>query len=272
MIISPISVSNALVLISQAAGGRTYEELKNGLHLTGNRTTVADQFLTKYRQLYRGVGRASFSVANRVYVQQGYELNKSFKSVAIEKFWSGIESVDFANKDDTARIINDFVATKTKNKIQNLIKANMLNSATRVVLVNAIHFKAQWKIKFNVNAMLKGDFYNNGNEMVSVDFMTMEEYFTNLEIHELNAKVLEMRYLNSTLSMIFILPNQPTGLSALETKLKHYGLTRIADQIIPEYNDNFAKVHVRIPKFNIQFEIELKDALKNVCIRSFSID
>lgn len=70
-----------------------------------------------------------------------------------------------------------------------------------------------------------------------------------------------MPYILILLTVFFIvLPNKRTGLSALEARLKSYDLEQITDKLTREL------VHVKIPKFEIEFELKLNDVLKEVWI------
>lgn len=257
--ISPFSVANALALLSQGAGGNTFEEIKSELHLSDEKSTAANQFLEYYNSIEHGAGNSIFSVANRVYVQQGYPLNKHFQEVAIQNFKSGIESINFANAQDAAQMINNFVAEKTKEKITSLIKPDMLSSDSRVVLVNAVYFKGDWKYKFNKQFTHKSDFYTSETESKPVDFMFIEGSYNYGELPDLDASALELKYADSNFSMVFILPNNHAGLSTLETKLKGQDFTRISTGLRSQ------KVKVNIPKFKVEYEIKLNEVLKNVC-------
>ncbi len=47
-----------------------------------------------------------------------------------------------------ARSINDWVSSKTHGLIRDLVQPSNVNGATRLVIVNAIYFKANWKYQF----------------------------------------------------------------------------------------------------------------------------
>lgn len=120
-------------------------ELAKEMHLNGEKSSIAKQFHEHYGLLQRGAGKTILSIVNQIYVQQGYSINKSFQEIAINDFLSGIESVNFANTNDTAHKINNFIEKKTNKKITNLIKSDTLSTDSRVILVNAIHFKGEWE-------------------------------------------------------------------------------------------------------------------------------
>ncbi|XP_055313013.1 serine protease inhibitor 42Dd-like [Sitodiplosis mosellana] len=258
VIISPFSVANVLALLSQAADGNTFEQIRSELQLNGDKPTAANQFHEYYGLLERGAGNTTFSVANQVYVQQGYPLNQYLQQVAVQKFSSGIESINFAHRAEAAQTINQFVEQKTKGKITNLIKPATLNADARVVLINAVYFKGDWKYKFNKQFTVKADFYTSETESVSVDFMHIEGTYNYGELPELDASALEMKYADSNYSMVLILPNSHAGLSTLETKLKGHDFTKITTEMRSQ------KVKVDIPKFKVEFEIKLNDVLKNL--------
>lgn len=171
---------------------------------------------------------------------------------------SRVDSVNFANNYEASRTINNFVENKTKGKIRELIKPNMLNADTRVVLVNAIYFKGDWEHKFEAKRTRKSEFQMNGIETIQTDFMSIYREFNFGYFDDLEASALEMKYANSNLSMVFVLPNAVTGLPALEDKMKDYESSTIVSKLEPE------NIDVSIPKFKVEYEIKLNDVLKNV--------
>lgn len=248
-----------MALLSQAAGGSTFDELRNGLRLNGSdKAAIADQFNSFISQFQENVGDSTLLIANQIYIQQGRELNHNFQDVATSKFRSGIDTLDFGDADKSAEAINHFVELKTNGKIQNFAKSNTLNANVALFLVNAIYFKGNWENKFNKEETHEDDFHINENEIVRTDFMSMRNRFNYAKIFDLDASALEMKYARSSLAFVIVLPFNSIGLLELEAKLRNYDLASITQQMHPQ------KVDVTIPKFKIDFEIELNTVLKEV--------
>lgn len=228
--------------------------------MSGEKSDIATNYLRYHDLLKRDAGNVSFSVANQIFVQQNIPLNKNFQEVATKSFFSGVESVDFARASEAASQINHFVAEKTHNKIKELVSSDSLGSDTRAVLINAIYMKAEWQRQFKPEDTYKQHFYADEVANASVDFMHATKGFNYGVLTDLDASALEMKYVDSDLSLLIILPNSRTGLSALETKLKSSNLVKITDQLSERM------VKVSIPKFKIEYQVQLNDALKRVCM------
>lgn len=172
VLISPLSVATSLALLSQAAGGRTFDELRDGLHLSGSdKASVANNFYNFDTQLQKNLGDAQFSMVNQIYVQQGRELNKTFKDVATSKFRSGVETLNFGDRVNSANTINHFVAEQTHGKIKDLVSGDALSTDIVAILVNAIYFQAKWANPFSEARTRVFNFYINENEKIPTEFM-----------------------------------------------------------------------------------------------------
>ncbi|XP_031625705.1 leukocyte elastase inhibitor-like [Contarinia nasturtii] len=258
MVISPFSISMGLTLLSQGTNGTTFDELRKTLYLNNNKSIVADQFYEFDKLIRKSAGEAELLISNQIYVTKGYPLKKEFEEVAVEKFSSGIESVDFGSN-DTMQYINHFVEQKTKQKIKNFLKPGMIDEGTRIFLLNAIYLKSKWQYAFKRKYTYKIRFYLNETESVVVDSLFMEKAPFNFgDLEDLDARVLELTYANSNFTFLIILPAKRTGLDDLENRLKDYNLTKLFDKM----TINNATIH--IPKFTVETEIHLNSILKNL--------
>ncbi|NWU88830.1 SPB6 protein, partial [Upupa epops] len=74
----------------------------------------------------------------------------SFIDLTQKFYHAELEQTDFINAwEESKKQINAWVEEKTEGKIQNLLAEGILNTQTRLVLVNAIYFKGNWDSSFN---------------------------------------------------------------------------------------------------------------------------
>jgi serpin B len=187
-----------------------------------------------------------------------YSVKRSFNEVATKSFASEAQSLDFSQNTQSAATINGWVEANTNNKIKDLISADSLDSDTRMVLVNAIYFKGFWTYQFDPKNTFKAPFYLNDQDTVDVDYMKVKKHFKYGALPELDATAIELPYKDSDISMLIILPNTKTGLSALEGKLNTIDLGEVSNKLYSQ------EVNVELPKFKIEFDIELNEPLKKV--------
>lgn len=260
IVISPLSVASVLTLLSQAANGTTFDQIQKGLNLYNIKAIVADQYNKLFGSLQQKNGGPTLDMVNQIYVQQGHEINSHFSEIAKDKFSAGIEALNFDKSESSAKSINDFVKSKTNQKIQEIVKSGDLNRDTEMVLLNAIYFKATWETKFQKNLTTKGTFYTSKNDSISVEYMNVKAYLTHGIWTEFNSSVLELRYANSTLSFVIVLPERSASLSTLENLLTYKQLNRFLDSEVDD-----VEVNATIPRFSIETEIDLKSTFENVC-------
>lgn len=244
----------------QGTNGTTYDELRKGLYLNNNKTIVADQFHELDQLIRQSAGNSELFIANHIFLMQGYELRKDFEEMAVDKFSSGIESINFANAEESAAIVNRFVEEKTQGLIKHFEEAKSLDKSTRFLLINAVYLKCKWQNPFSKN-QTQIQFYLNKTDFVWVDSLQKRKTKLNVanNLMDLDAQALELAYFNSNLTFLIILPKNRTGLIALENHLKDYDLTKIFDQM------SINEINVKIPKFKVETEVNFNEIIKNVC-------
>lgn len=87
----------------------------------------------------------TLEIANGLFVQKGFNISDHYK-YALRTFYSStLEEVDFENDSlSSMNSVNDWVRYYTEGKIQAILHKSP-NSLTKVMMVNAIHFRGQWK-------------------------------------------------------------------------------------------------------------------------------
>ncbi|KAJ8961332.1 hypothetical protein NQ314_005943 [Rhamnusium bicolor] len=257
IIVSPLSIQIVLALTTEGANCLTSQELTRGLRLPNSKSvtkTAVKSLLTSFNKTSDNL---KLLLANKMYVDQTFQVKSSFISVATRFYGAGVQNVNFGDNVVTADLINQWVEDQTNNRIQNLIKPDQLNSDVRIVLVNTLYFIGNWTIPFPDYRTTKRIFYSSSHSSKEIDFMHSADFATYKYFHcgYLKAKFLEIPYKGGNISMIIILPDAIDGISYVDTHLEDY---LKADKFTVQ------RVAVRLPKFSITTEFDVKPLLQNV--------
>ncbi|XP_073942854.1 antichymotrypsin-2-like isoform X2 [Choristoneura fumiferana] len=256
---SPMSAEILLALLTLGSSDPAHGELLNAIGFKDD-DSIRSSFSAVTSKL-KSVKGVTLQVANKVYLQNGFDLDPKLKHDAIEIFDSDLEPLDFSNSGAAAKLINDWVESKTNKRIKDLISEDSVNSLTRLVLVNALYFKGSWKYPFKPHNTIDKPFHINKDTTVNVPMMYLEENFKYGESQKLNAQLLEMPYEGGEASMVIILPKEVEGINDLLKSLAtDVDLVQELNQMHP------IKVQVTIPKFKIETEIDLKTLLPKLGI------
>ncbi|XP_064547833.1 alaserpin-like isoform X2 [Drosophila montana] len=256
VVFSPFSIQTCAAMARLGAVGETADELDRGLGLVSSDVSkIAESF----HQVLAAYEKSSIlRIANKIYVMKDYELADEFNSLLAKQFLSAAENVDFARNAQAAGTINSWVEQQTNSLIKDLVPASLLDAQTRLVLINAIHFKGNWVHQFPVHATRNERFHLNEVDGVDVPMMNLKERFRYASLPDLDAAALELPYKDSDLSMLIVLPNSKTGLAQLEEKLRTTPLAQITDQL------HSSQVVVKLPKFKAEFQVELTPAFQQL--------
>nr|ABC25072.1 serine protease inhibitor 1 [Glossina morsitans morsitans] len=266
VVFSPASIQTCLIVAYLGAEGETAEEMRNALKLgEGDKNAVIKKYAEFVKSSFKSTnpqGGPLLKIANRVFANHNLKISGTFQKLAKEYFGTTAKLLNFANAAESVAAINGWVEEQTNKKIQNLLQEDAVNSDTSAILVNAIYFKAKWTRQFSESSTRKSTFYTLNKDQVHVDLMYQDDYFRYADLPEFDATALEMQYENSDLSMLIILPREVDGLQNLESKLSGFNISQIAEKMEGEHVDVF------LPRFRIEFDIDLKEPLKKMGITS----
>jgi serpin B len=139
--------------------------------------------------------------------------------------------------------------------VPDLFPEDSLTPLTKLVLVDAVYFKAGWKIAFDKTRTAETDFFSSPESAVKVNMMEFSGDSARFNYAEPSGlQILELPYKNDRLSMLIILPAQG-GLKELETKLSPEQLSAWKQELYEE------RVDVRLPKFVLNAKYSLPETL-----------
>ncbi|MGY6499979.1 MAG: serpin family protein [Acidimicrobiales bacterium] len=164
LFVSPYSVSVALSLLLPGARGETAEEIASVLQAPDDESwhqgrNALDHLLMAQRPTIEPLQPLELSVVNSVWGQAGYPFEDAYLDTLARHYGAGLNSVDFVTDWDAARqAINEWVESETNDRIVDLVPDEAIDDQTRMVLVNAIFFKANWLHPFDPDQTTDGPF------------------------------------------------------------------------------------------------------------------
>ncbi|MCA0294743.1 MAG: serpin family protein [Actinobacteria bacterium] len=142
VVFSPWSIAMVLSMVREGALGTTASELDALLGAPA--PTFGDLLATQERALESAADRLRFG--NALWGQRDLTWKAPFLARLASTYRAPLHPSDFlADPDAARREINGWVDTQTAGKIPELLTPGLVTSDTRLVLVNAVHFKAPWE-------------------------------------------------------------------------------------------------------------------------------
>ena len=263
LILSPFSMSLALAMTYAGARGETESQMAETLHFDMPQEQLHPAFNALDQDLAtRGKAKSDdeeplqLSIANAVWAEQMYPFLQDYLDLIASNYGAGIALADFINQHERIRNdINDWVYDETREKIKDLIPEGILSSDTRMVLVNAIYFKADWLDQFDPVETNDYLFHLLDGTDVTVKFM--KQHVASPYYLGDGFQVVELAYAGDTAAMDILLPDEG-NFEALESALNSNLLDQTLDGLQPASFDIF------LPKFTFESSFDLSETLKSM--------
>ena len=261
IICSPYSVSVALAMTYAGARNETETQMAQTLHFTLPQDRLHPAFKALQLDLAtRGSGSGggegdgfTLKTANSLWGQTGYSFLPEFLDVLAVNYDAGMRLVDFVNAPESARAdINQWVDDATEGRIQDIATPDIINELTRLVLANAIYFKARWDVPFGEEWTVDGTFHLLEGGEVTAQMMRQEHGYEFVQGDGYAA--VDLPYDGGEASMVVFLPDAgrfEEFENALDAELVEGTLAALAEE----------DLWLVVPRFSFESAFSLRDAL-----------
>uniref|UniRef100_A0A1I8IIS6 SERPIN domain-containing protein n=1 Tax=Macrostomum lignano TaxID=282301 RepID=A0A1I8IIS6_9PLAT len=251
--LSPASVQVALAMTLAGAKTETEAELSQALHLSQLKSPHSDmgRLISALNSGRQGV---KLAVANRLFAERSFAIEAEFSGTLAKSYGAKLGSVDFKQQCEAAReAINQWVEQQTSSKIRELLAQGSLDSNTRLVLVNAIYFKGDWKHTFNPESTYDGQFESAPGSQSPIRMMQQTQQFPYAEGRGL--RIVQLPFAGGSCSMLIVLPFERHGLSAA---LQAVG--SLEDILALAGSATEQEVDLHLPRFKVETQFSLSDS------------
>lgn len=265
---SPLSLYQAMLMVGEGANGDTFTEFERITHLKTKEEyrQWSSGFLNNIKQNLKTNRRfnVSLNVANRLYADDDFDLDKEFNKNLEKYYQSQLELINFSEKEKSAEIINKWISNQTNNIIKNILKPNDIHPLTRLMLVNALHFKAPWAKAFDSDLTTKENFTLSTGRLIELQTMQLVSHFSYYYDKKYKSQWINLPYKgNSCYVLTLALPDKNTELRLLEKKILRNSkvLSTIFHSLDNPTNGN-KRIQLSLPKFRIESSLDFVEYFK----------
>ncbi len=182
--LSPYSIAVALAMTRNGANATTAAEMDtvlgivDGLDLDGynaglDSLTLEIEGLAGPVPLADGEpGEIALDSANTLFGERSTTWQQEFLDALARWYGAGLQAVDFVGDPEGSRAqVNEWTAERTHDRITEILGEGSVTDLTRLVLVNALYFKAPWLTPFEEGSTGSLPFHLSEGEVVDVDTM-----------------------------------------------------------------------------------------------------
>ena len=251
-IISPLSMQFLLGMILDGARGETADEICQVLGYGKGEVADVNAFcLSMLRQLPQLDKKTTLTIANAIFVDDGWPLLESYKADVSRYYDAAVSNLDFSNGEASLRTINGWCSDHTNGLVPKIL--DEVSTDILAYLLNALYFKSQWVSKFSKDATSEEPFTTAGGAKKTVKMMKVEK---SLAYRENDVyKAVNLPYGNGAFTMTAFLPQAGHSLSEVTAALKK------ETDIRPHMN---CEVDLWLPKFETSFHIDLNELLSEM--------
>lgn len=248
--ISPLSVTLALAMAYNGAGGETEQAMRTTLGFPDLSREELNAALSGLSSLLMGLDPSvQFRIANAIWYRQGLQVKPDFIERNRLAYNATIAPLDF-NSPQAPSIINDWASNKTNGRIPRVI--DTIDPDLMMLLLNAIYFKGDWTTEFDPSETRPDRFFLADSSQASCQMMQLTDnlpYFEN-ELFQ----AVDLPYGDGQFAMALFLPR--TTLEDLTSRLDNVAWD--------EWHSRFSRQRgtLQLPKFKLAGDVTMNNALK----------
>lgn len=250
---SPYSIRTAIGMLYEGAAGKTAEEIRSVFQLEAD-SKVRREAVRQGLQVLTKSGAYEFKIANALWVERNCLLRDEFTAVLHAFYLAEGRALDFSTDPANSRLtINAWVTEQTRGKINDLISEDVITPLTRLVLTNAVYFKAPWAHAFESVRTMPQEFRVSSGKTAKVPMMFFPKG-NFLYLEDATVQVLELPYAGEELAMLLILPKE----EALEKFKENW-----CEEAVQTWRAGMTeeKVNVSLPRFQLEMMSKLNEDL-----------
>ncbi|XP_074141246.1 serpin A12 [Sminthopsis crassicaudata] len=246
---SPISISTGFSMLTLGAKDYILSQLSENLNL---KNMPMKSIYQGFHQIIQSLNQHNrdlrLHLGNTLFIENKLKVQKRFLNDVKNIYEAEAIPMEFEDPKKAITEINNYISQKTHGKINKLIKT--LDQNTMLLLIDHIHFEAEWEKKFNPKDTKEDDFFLINGKSVKVPMMYRGGKYKSAYNEQLSCTVLEIPF-KGNVTGLFMLPDQGE-LKKMEKGLSKEKLIQLRQSL------KYSSTDVCLPKFSISGTYNMK--------------
>ena len=248
VIVSPLSLTEVLVMLNNGAKGETLNQINallgtKDIPLEEQNSAISE--LNNY--LIAADSKTSVAIANSQWIDDNLKIKDEYVNINAKWLNAETRNQDLATE-KTMNDINSWCDKNTQGCIKKLLE-DPLSEDCRLALINALYFKGMWSKKFDKGNTTDEDFTNSNGSKQKVKMMHQTEVFSAYEGEDMD--MVEFAYGDKRFCMDVILPHEGKN---LDECLKGFSSKTFSEYVNNSYGRDVA---VSMPRMELKFMASL---------------
>ena len=255
-VLSPLGVAFIMSMVNNGAEGTTLDEIMGVLGFNEVDKEEVNMFCANLIKNAPNIDpNVQIYIANALFVNKGFTLLPDFENDIRNYYYADTKELDFSNPSSVVEI-NQWCKEKTDGNICEILKKSDPSKIS--YLLNAIFFKATWTDQFDPKQTRTESFYREDGSISQLPMM--QRYAMTLVSFDDSYTSICLPYSSGAFNMYILLPDKGYTTSQIVANLDAESFNAMKTRAEKR------KLQIKIPRFTVSFNLDLKDALTQMGI------
>ncbi len=255
---SPLNIYMALAMLAQVTAGETRAQVLDALGSPGLEE-LGLQASQLWRASYRNAKDSKRILGSSIWLDQGLEVDRQTLDALAADYFASVYQGEMGSdslNDAYRRWMND----QTGGLLQQQVDGLKLEEDLRCAMATTVYYKAAWQERFPQGRTREEPFYGpDGEQTVSMMHRTdFGDYYWGDRFSAVQKKL-------DSGAMWFLLPDE--GFTPQDLLADAQAVDFLINyRSLPQENHRRVKIHLAVPKYDVEHQIDLRPALKQLGI------
>ena len=255
--VSPFSIQQVLAMVANGTDDSALTEIYATLGYDGSQANYNAANRVLLNMVKKSDDSGKLEIANAAWIDYTLPVFKAFRSDIQNYYDADILGVD-VTANDAGKIVNSWCTDKTHGMIPSIVDDGAL--PYRLILANAVYFKALWSSQFSPELTSKQRFYNSNGTSSDVEMMRWDKPETAMYASMEKMDAVSLPFVSGYEMMVF-LPKDKAELAACINSIDYATWNTSLSMLKP------MPVDVIMPKFKVKDDMNLISILKSMGIK-----